>query len=356
MQNKDGNMGLNIFEKYNIIMEYCFYGLPRRPLARQKDSKGRPVGKYMLEFRHSYNKGKLALPQDMIDKLKEKGILTRTPQEYEQMSKELNIPANKLKKIERDFRSIEYFIKITKNSSMLHSNYWANNYGIKNQNITILSSCDLTARDKGAYVRLIKHFYPQIEKNPKDFFLNKEAIDRKLSELSEQLQLLVNRIFGFDDCDSIYINTLSKKINIPIPEINKMLKEVKSTLETGIPPFYKLTELKEELLRLEKVNADGQYIEQLRSLIAECEKAQERYLQNENIFDDNEIVQASGKSHLDFCIMKQATLQDKKEAKQEKEKKVCDLQAQIDVQDIKEQKLIEILDIKEKDKTQEFYK
>ena len=117
----------------------------------------------------------------------------------------------------------------------------------------------------------------------------------------------------------------------------------------------KMAEKAESQGNMEMYHQIHRKVEHTQALIDECNNSFNRFIQYEDLFNDNEIIMASGKSHLGFTFDENTTkrstpLQDRKESKQEKEKEVCDLQAQIDVQDSKEQKLIEILDIKEKDK------
>lgn len=358
---------LTMIEKAHVLIKYCKDYYTRKIKTMAVDKQNRPVGRYRQELINAYNKGTLKLPPEIMQELKDLKILSRPKKEYEEMSKKYNIPANKIKHIERDYGNIENLVEKKKNSGFA-SEYWMEYYGIKNYQAILLSSRDTTVREKAGYVRFAINCYPQLENNILGVFINKEYLDEVLSMLTEQERYIVESIYGINGKTKTSIPKMSEKINISIHDINEILKKARILLSKKDSAVFRLQDLQEEKNRLtekaEIANTQGnselynqlcRKIEHTQALIDECNNSFNRFIQYEDLFNDNEIIMASGKSHLGFTFDENTTkrstpLQDRKESKQEKEKEVCDLQAQIDVQDSKEQKLIEILDIKEKDK------
>ena len=357
--------GLTMIEKAQILIKYCEKHNTRKIMS--VDEQNRPIGRYRQELSIANNKGNLKLPPEIIQKLRDLKILSRPKKEYEEMSKKYNIPANKIKHIERDYGNIENLVEKKKNSGFA-SEYWMEYYGIKNYQAILLSSRDTTVREKAGYVRFAINCYPQLENNILGVFINKEYLDEVLSMLTEQERYIVESIYGISGKTKTSIPKMSEKLNIRIHDINEILKKARILLSKKDSAVFRMQDLQSEKDRLikmaEKAESQGNMemyhqihrkVEHTQALIDECNNSFNRFIQYEDLFNDNEIIMASGKSHLGFTFDENTTkrstpLQDRKESKQEKEKKVCDLQAQIDVQDSKEQKLIEILDIKEKDK------
>ena len=105
-------------------------------------------------------------------------------------------------------------------------------------------------------------------------------------------------------------------------------------------------------------------IEQLQLLIGECNKAYERFMKDEDIFHDDEVIPSSGKSHLDFSLddnnlyleamneifgaTRGNSLSGKKKEKQRKEIELAQLQGKIDSQKEKEEDLEKLLGTKER--------
>ena len=372
---------LSVNQKYDVLIQYCrnSVSMGRSITYKTVDREGRPIGKYKQEFRIAFNKGTLNLSQEQIDILKKMGILSRTEKEYDEMSRQYDIPANKIKHIERDNGSIENVVIRYKHAKFA-SSYLMDYYGVKDFSAIILSKRDLTVQDKSGFVRFAMDAFESLRGNLSGTFINKDYIDEVLSRLSDQERYIVEMIYGINGKENVSKIKLSKKIGISITDINKVLKKARILLLSKNTVVFRLEELTAELDRLKKqaeiAKAEGNTklynqiihkIEQMQKLIQECNKAYERFIEYENIFRDDEIIPASGRAHIDFYLgdndLKSeeigqdidsisTTLGEKKDKKSEQMRKIEQLQSQIDEQCVKESHISRILhhNTKEMDK------
>lgn len=376
---------LSVNQKYDVLIQYCrnSVSMGRSITYKTVDREGRPIGKYKQEFRIAFNKGTLNLSQEQIDILKKMGILSRTEKEYDEMSRQYDIPANKIKHIERDNGSIENVVIRYKHAKFA-SSYLMDYYGVKDFSAIILSKRDLTVQDKSGFVRFAMDAFESLRGNLSGTFINKDYIDEVLSRLSDQERYIVEMIYGINGKENVSKIKLSKKIGISITDINKVLKKARILLLSKNTVVFRLEELTAELDRLKKqaeiAKAEGNTklynqiihkIEQIQKLIQECNKAYERFIEYENIFRDDEIIPASGRAHIDFYLgdndLKSeeigpnigqdidsisTTLGEKKDKKSEQMRKIEQLQSQIDEQCVKESHISRILhhDTRELDK------
>lgn len=356
---------LTMIEKAHVLIKYCKDYYTRKIKTMAVDKQNRPVGRYRQELINAYNKGTLKLPPEIMQELKDLKILSRPKKEYEEMSKKYNIPANKIKHIERDYGSIENLVEKKKNSRFAFE-YWMEYYGIKNYQAILLSSRDTTVREKAGYVRFAINCYPELEDNLSGVFINKEYLDEVLSMLTEQERYIVESIYGISGKTKTSIPKMSEKLNISIHDINEILKKARILLSKKDSAVFRMQDLQSEKDRLikmaEKAESQGNMemyhqihrkVEHTQALIDECTSAFNRFNQYEGLFNDEELIMASGKSHLGFTFDEdkaETSLQNKKDLKLSKEDETRKLQAQIDAQNGKEVKLAEILQIHEQDK------
>lgn len=376
---------LSVNQKYDALIQYCRNSVSMGRLITYKtvDREGRPIGKYKQEFRIAFNKGTLNLSQDQIDILKKMGILSKTEKEYDEMSRQYDIPANKIKHIERDNGSIENLVIRYKHAKFA-SSYLMDYYGVKDFSAIILSKRDLTVQDKSGFVRFAMDAFESLRGNLSGTFINKDYIDEVLSRLSDQERYIVEMIYGINGKENVSKIKLSKKIGISITDINKVLKKARILLFSKNTVVFRLEDLTAESDRLKKqaeiARAEGNTqlynqiihkIEQIQKLIQECNKAYERFIEYENIFRDDEIIPASGRAHIDFYLGDNdskteeigqnigqyidsisTTLGEKKDKKSEQMRKIEQLQSQIDEQCAKESHISRILhhDTREMDK------
>ena len=190
---------LSVNQKYDALMEYCrnSSGKGRFISYKTVDKDGRPVGKYKQEFRIAFNKGTLKLPQNKIENLQKMRILAKTEKEYDDMSKQYGIPANKIKRIERDWESVENVVERFKHSKFV-SDYMMEYYGIKDYSAVILSRRDITVQDKSGIVRFVIDAFAYLKNNIVGTFINKDYVDEVLSSLSEQERYIVEMIYGIN--------------------------------------------------------------------------------------------------------------------------------------------------------------
>lgn len=376
---KSINKNRNIEHKYNIIIEDCSNGqIPFDTPVRTVDSKGRPIGEYIYQIRKAFKQGKLDLPEDKIDLLKQLKILPKQEANYDELTKEYGISPVVINRIFRYYDSIESFILNYKNS-INFSRESMNYYNIKDLNAILLSSQDTTVKDKAGYVRFVMAAFGIHNLN--GLFINKEYIDGVLDSLSDFERLVIESIYGLNGKTSTSTTKLSKSIKHGIKEINSILKKAHASLLQKSTCF-NLEDLKREKNRLqtaferitEQDNPDlydqlAKRIQTIDSLLTECNRALNRFMEDENIFDENGIVPASGISHINFSldsdnlylrginhIFSSQTYQPKSylrlqaQEKRDKEKELAQLQTSIDMQKVKERKLNKKLGIKDKDK------
>lgn len=376
---KSINKNRNIEQKYNIIIEDCSNGqIPFDTPVRTVDSKGRPIGEYIYQIRKAFKQGKLDLPEDKIDLLKQLKILPKQEANYDELTKEYGISPVVINRIFRYYDSIESFILNYKNS-INFSRESMNYYNIKDLNAILLSSQDTTVKDKAGYVRFVMAAFGIHNLN--GLFINKEYIDGVLDSLSDFERLVIESIYGLNGKTSTSTTKLSKSIKHGIKEINSILKKAHASLLQKSTCF-NLEDLKREKNRLqtaferitEQDNPDlydqlAKRIQTIDSLLTECNRALNRFMEDENIFDENGIVPASGISHINFSldsdnlylrginhIFSSQTYQPKSylrlqaQEKRDKEKELAQLQTSIDMQKVKERKLNKKLGIKDKDK------
>lgn len=373
------NKNRNIEQKYNIIIEDCSNGqIPFDTPVRTVDSKGRPIGEYIYQIRKAFKQGKLDLPEDKIDLLKQLKILPKQEANYDELTKEYGISSVVINRIFRYYDSIESFILNYKNS-INFSRESMNYYNIKDLNAILLSSQDTTVKDKAGYVRFVMAAFGIHNLN--GLFINKEYIDGVLDSLLDFERLVIESIYGLNGKTSTSTTKLSKSIKHGIKEINSILKKAHASLLQKSTCF-NLEDLKREKNRLqtaferitEQDNPDlydqlAKRIQTIDSLLTECNRALNRFMEDENIFDENGIVPASGISHINFSldsdnlylrginhIFSSQTYQPKSylrlqaQEKRDKEKELAQLQTSIDMQKVKERKLNKKLGIKDKDK------
>lgn len=376
---KSINKNRNIEHKYNIIIEDCSNGqIPFDTPVRTVDSKGRPIGEYIYQIRKAFKQGKLDLPEDKIDLLKQLKILPKQEANYDELTKEYGISPVVINRIFRYYDSIESFILNYKNS-INFSRESMNYYNIKDLNAILLSSQDTTVKDKAGYVRFVMAAFGIHNLN--GLFINKEYIDGVLDSLLDFERLVIESIYGLNGKTSTSTTKLSKSIKHGIKEINSILKKAHASLVQKSTCF-NLEDLKREKNRLqtaferitEQDNPDlydqlAKRIQTIDSLLTECNRALNRFMEDENIFDENGIVPASGISHINFSldsdnlylrginhIFSSQTYQPKSylrlqaQEKRDKEKELAQLQTSIDMQKVKERKLNKKLGIKDKDK------
>ena len=376
---KSINKNRNIEHKYNIIIEDCSNGqIPFDTPVRTVDSKGRPIGEYIYQIRKAFKQGKLDLPEDKIDLLKQLKILPKQEANYDELTKEYGISPVVINRIFRYYDSIESFILNYKNS-INFSRESMNYYNIKDLNAILLSSQDTTVKDKAGYVRFVMAAFGIHNLN--GLFINKEYIDGVLDSLLDFERLVIESIYGLNGKTSTSTTKLSKSIKHGIKEINSILKKAHASLLQKSTCF-NLEDLKREKNRLqtaferitEQDNPDlydqlAKRIQTIDSLLTECNRALNRFMEDENIFDENGIVPASGISHINFSldsdnlylrginhIFSSQTYQPKSylrlqaQEKRDKEKELAQLQTSIDMQKVKERKLNKKLGIKDKDK------
>ena len=364
---------LTILQKCEVLIEYSRKnGNIRKPIKTMTvDKQGRPVGRYQQELRNAYNKGNLNLPPEKIKELKQLKVLFRPQKEYEEMSQKYGIPANIIKRIEIDYNSIENLVERHKKIGIL-SNYWMNYYGIKNYNAILLSSRDMTVSEKSAYVRFVIDNYTELRSKLFGTFINRDYIDEVLSMLPENERHIVEMIYGMNGKSKNSKISLSKKMQISIQDINKILKKAGKILHSKEAVVFRIEDIEAEIDKLRKnaetaklqgnkqlYNQICKKIEHFQELMQECIQAYERFMQFEDIFNGDEIIMASGKSHLDFTFSqhnltyKESTLQDRHNIRVAKEQEVLDLQARIDEQRKKELIITERLNVDSRDKTKE---
>lgn len=363
---------LSVNQKYDALMEYCrnSSGKGRFISYKTVDKDGRPVGKYKQEFRIAFNKGTLKLPQNKIDNLQKMRILAKTEKEYDDMSKQYGIPANKIKRIERDWESVENVVERFKHSKFV-SDYMMEYYGIKDYSAVILSRRDITVQDKSGIVRFVIDAFAYLKNNIVGTFINKDYVDEVLSNLSEQERYIVEMIYGINGKTNTSKIRLSKKMGMSITDLNKILKKAIAILLSKNAVVFRLEDLTTEIDRLnekakiaklegniQSYNRIIQKIEQVKCLIQECNRAYDRFIKDEDIFRDDDVIPASGKAHIDFLLgdnerSEQGMIQDvnslttdlsaKERKKFNQMKEIEQLQTLIDEQSEKESQLSGIL-------------
>ena len=362
----------SVNQKYDALMEYCrnSSGKGRFISYKTVDKDGRPVGKYKQEFRIAFNKGTLKLSQNKIDNLQKMRILAKTEKEYDDMSKQYGIPANKIKRIERDWESVENVVERFKHSKFV-SDYMMEYYGIKDYSAVILSRRDITVQDKSGIVRFVIDAFAYLKNNIVGTFINKDYVDEVLSSLSEQERYIVEMIYGINGKTNTSKIRLSKKMGMSITDLNKILKKAIAILLSKNAVVFRLEDLTTEIDRLnekakiaklegniQSYNRIIQKIEQVKCLIQECNRAYDRFIKDENIFRDDDVIPASGKAHIDFLLgdnerSEQGMIQDvnslttdlsaKERKKFNQMKEIEQLQTLIDEQSEKESQLSGIL-------------
>lgn len=363
---------LSVNQKYDALMEYCrnSSGKGRFISYKTVDKDGRPVGKYKQEFRIAFNKGTLKLPQNKIENLQKMRILAKTEKEYDDMSKQYGIPANKIKRIERDWESVENVVERFKHSKFV-SDYMMEYYGIKDYSAVILSRRDITVQDKSGIVRFVIDAFAYLKNNIVGTFINKDYVDEVLSSLSEQERYIVEMIYGINGKTNTSKIRLSKKMGMSITDLNKILKKAIAILLSKNAVVFRLEDLTTEIDRLnekakiaklegniQSYNRIIQKIEQVKCLIQECNRAYDRFIKDEDIFRDDDVIPASGKAHIDFLLgdnerSEQGMIQDvnslttdlsaKERKKFNQMKEIEQLQTLIDEQSEKESQLSGIL-------------
>lgn len=366
---------LSIEQKYNIIIEDCLYGdTPYNVTLRALDSKGRPIGEYISYFKKLFKQGNLHLPQDKINILQKLRILPMQIVNLEEYAKQYNISTMKVSRIFRDYESINQLIAKHKNS-IICSTDTMDYYGIKDYNAIILSKEDITVREKSGYVRFVIATFGTHALN--GIFINKDYIDSVLANFDDSERSIIESIYGINGKTNTSALKLSKSINYKIKDINAILKKAGKVISQGKSAYFSLSDLKEQKNRLEmvlsKINKQRNIelysriisrIEQLQLLIGECNKAYERFMKDEDIFHDDEVIPSSGKSHLDFSLddnnlyleamneifgaTRGNSLSGKKKEKQRKEIELAQLQGKIDSQKEKEEDLEKLLGTKER--------
>lgn len=363
---------LSVNQKYDVLIQYCrnSVSMGRSITYKTVDREGRPIGKYKQEFRIAFNKGTLNLSQDQIDTLKKMGILSKTEKEYDEMSRQYDIPANKIKHIERDNGSIENLVIRYKHAKFA-SSYLMDYYGVKDFSAIILSKRDLTVQDKSGFVRFAMDAFESLRGKLSGTFINKDYIDEVLSRLSDQERYIVEMIYGINGKTNTSKIRLSKKMGMSITDLNKILKKAIAILLSKNAVVFRLEDLTTEIDRLnekakiaklegniQSYNRIIQKIEQVKCLIQECNRAYDRFIKDEDIFRDDDVIPASGKAHIDFLLgdnerSEQGMIQDvnslttdlsaKERKKFNQMKEIEQLQTLIDEQSEKESQLSGIL-------------
>lgn len=293
-------------EKYNIIMEFINKN-PSIPIKSDTiDEHGNPIEFYIRVLQMEYNDGSLELSEEQISKLREMKILKTSKLEIKKKSNMYGISESAVRYILEKYGDLEEFIKNYKLGNILLDEKERKRCEIELPQGIILSSKNISARQKRAYVRLLKDVSTpeEIAVLSKMGYINIDDINELIHMLPPRMQTILVQSYGLEEeaktmheiaeeDHTTYQNVCSKKdllLKRLVPLFAGMIR-TRESLES-IEAF-------EENLCRSKLNFGKKErnsvinLEKLKKEKAAYERALNNYENVESIFDSNQIIRAS---------------------------------------------------------------
>ncbi len=239
--------------KYELLLKFRRNHPNERINYKTVDENGEPIGKYRDEFQGEYGAGLLRLSKEQIQELKNKRLLNKSTKEIELAAQKYNITVIQVRKIQKYFGDLDKFMKDYKNGDISLSQEQMEELGIKDFNITALSSKPISVRQKSAIIKMVLSAQGVAENevlNNKGKFINIDYAYELLKRLPERDRNIVELYYGIGKSKQADRKTITKELHVARETINKKIAEIKEYIRQNYPSLKTKAELHNEKAQL----------------------------------------------------------------------------------------------------------
>ncbi len=181
-------------EKYDFLISMI--GKKEKELRSEKMESGLTYSSARNYIQNLYNRGKLDLSPEQIEILKKNNILNISTQEMEKIEKQYGFPKKYANFIVQEYGSVENYIEMFKRGEC---DFRFNEEIFIGATTVAVSEKDMTVKQKLLYQRLCSAIMRNEEIVGLGSYINVDALEEALSELTEEEQKIIRLRFGLDD-------------------------------------------------------------------------------------------------------------------------------------------------------------